>query len=87
MLEQVGFDSATDERFTKEMSHSLPKWSDVLEMYGKSKALGSETCKAYQESVKKAKWKLAVIENFNSGTNFLHRRFGTNEIELPKKII
>ena len=60
------------------MLNSLPKWSEVKEMYGESKVLGLETCQYYRESMDKNKWKLAVGGNFNSGTNFLYELLRKN---------
>lgn len=78
ILEQAGFDTVNDERFTEVMFNSLPKWSEVLEMYGEPKIIGLETCEYYRESVNKPKWKLAVAGNFNSGTNFLYELLRKN---------
>lgn len=78
ILEQAGFDTLNDPRFNDDLIKSLPKWSEVKEMYGEPKILGLDTCQYYRESVDKKKWKLAVAGNFNSGTNFLYELLRKN---------
>jgi hypothetical protein len=82
ILEQAGYDVANDERFDQEMLDSLPKWSDVIDMYGEPKIIGLETCQQYRESVQMHRT-LAVAGNFNSGTNFLYELLRKNCMGSP----
>lgn len=71
LLQEAGFDLEEDPRFSQEMLASLPKWSEVLDLYGKPKVLGLETCQAYRESVPEDQRLIGTAGNFNSGTNLL----------------
>jgi hypothetical protein len=77
ILENAGYDVANDERFDQEMLDSLPKWSDIIDMYGEPNIIGLETCQQYRESVQEHQT-LAVAGNFNSGTNFLYELLRKN---------
>lgn len=83
ILEQAGFDVVNDERFDQEMLDSLPKWSEVMDLYGEPNVIGLETCQAYRESVKEEHRTLAVAGNFNSGTNFLYELIRKNCMGQP----
>jgi hypothetical protein len=82
ILEQAGFDVANNELFDQEMLDSLPKWSDIIDMYGEPNIIGLETCPQYRESVKEHRT-LAVAGNFNSGTNFLYELLRKNCMGSP----
>jgi hypothetical protein len=82
ILENAGYDVANDERFDQEMLDSLPKWSDIIDMYGEPNIIGLETCQQYRESVQEHRT-LAVAGNFNSGTNFLYELLRKNCMGSP----
>lgn len=82
LLQDAGFQPDIDPRFTKELFNSLPKWSDVLNLYGKPRIIGLETCQAYRDSVPKGERVLAPAGNFNSGTNLLHELITRNCLGL-----
>jgi hypothetical protein len=74
ILREAGYNFNDTKIFTPETWESLPKWSEILELYGREpKILGLETCQRFQEKVTNpAMRELGVAGMFNSGTNVLH---------------
>jgi hypothetical protein len=73
ILREAGYDFNDTKIFTPETLDSLPKWSEVLELYGEPKILGLETCQAFREKVDDPTLReLGVAGLFSSGTNTLY---------------
>lgn len=73
ILREAGYDFSNATLFTPETWKSLPRWTDVMDLYGEPKILGLETCQRYRELVANPKLReLGVAGMFDSGTNVLH---------------
>jgi len=78
ILHQAGYDFNDTTIFTEEVWESLPKWSDILNLYGKDPITrGLETCEAFRSHVSSSSssppnaGQISVAGLFNSGTNIL----------------
>ena len=76
ILRQAGYDFNDPQIFTPEVWESLPRWSDVLNLYGRDPIMrGLETCEDFQTGVSNpALREVSVAGLFNSGTNILYSR-------------
>lgn len=74
ILRSAGYDFDDNKTFTPEVWESLPKWSEIVELYGKEPTiLGMETCSWYRELVPEQRHREGGVAGlFNSGTNVLH---------------
>ena len=73
ILRQAGYDFNDIKVFTPEVLDSLPKWSDVVELYGGPVILGLESCKRFRDTVPSDARTLGIAGMFNSGTNILNQ--------------
>lgn len=84
VIEQV---VRTGIRMEDDLLQLLPKWSDVVGLYGdKPVIIGTETCKTYRDSVKAEDRFVGVAGQMNTGTNSLARSLKDN-LKLPENSI
>jgi hypothetical protein len=76
ILRQAGYDFNDPRIFTPDVWEALPRWSDVLNLYGSDPIIrGLETCEDFQTGVSNpALRQVSVAGLFNSGTNILQSR-------------
>ena len=76
ILRQAGYDFNDPRIFTPDVWEALPRWSDVLNLYGSDPVIrGLETCEDFQTGVSNpALRQVSVAGLFNSGTNILQSR-------------
>lgn len=76
ILRNAGYNLNDAGFFTPDLLNSLPRWSEVLDLYGeKPVVLGLDTCEKFQADTSQAsKRQVAPAGLFNSGTNILHNR-------------
>ena len=76
ILRQARYNLHDSQTFSSETLNSLPKWSDIVDLYGESpRIVGLESCERYrQQVVNRSMRTIGVAGMFNSGTNVLHAR-------------
>jgi hypothetical protein len=86
ILRQAGYNFNDTTIFTPEIWESLPRWSDVLHLYGRYPIIkGLETCESFRKDVSNpAMRQMSVAGLFNSGTNILHSRKSKECFDLKK---
>ena len=69
ILCEAGYDVS---RNSREIDRSvLPKWSEILELYGPPKILGLESCQSFRDTIAFKRRRIAPAGIFNSGTNLV----------------
>jgi hypothetical protein len=74
ILRQARYNIHDSQIFSSETLNSLPKWSDIVELYGETpRIVGLESCERYRQQVVDPSMRtIGVAGMFNSGTNVLH---------------
>lgn len=74
ILRQARYNLHDTQTFSSETLNSLPKWSDIVDLYGETpRIVGLESCERYRQQVVDHSMRtVGVAGMFNSGTNVLH---------------
>lgn len=73
ILRQARYNLYDSQTFSSETLNALPKWSDIVDLYGETKIVGLESCQRYRQQVVNPSMRtIGVAGMFNSGTNILH---------------
>lgn len=86
ILRQARYNLYDSQIFSSETLNSLPKWSDIVDLYGESRIVGLESCPKYRQQVADPSMRtVGVAGMFNSGTNVLHFMLMANCINRAAK--
>lgn len=86
ILRQARYNLHDSQIFSAETLNSLPKWSDIMDLYGKPRIVGLDSCQRYrQQVVDQSMRTIGVAGMFNSGTNVLHYMLMANCINRAAK--